>query len=650
MIDSPVAVSSALRRAASRIRIVCEVPDGGTVTAFAEKRLPVVDGGSVKGPYRVALTPYQRRWQDLIGDPSVSRIVLCWASQLGKTTVIRNGLSYRIKRMPSSILAVQPKIDRAETWAKEEIDVMVRAAPVLREIVGLDRARGGTLRFKPFPGGYLFIASAQSATELASRSTAFVAADEVDRYEVLVGEGNPLKIVEQRMAAQDVGLLLATSTPRDHESSLIWPALEEGSNERCHVPCPHCGVAQELEWGGLQEPFGVKWPNGRPDLAEYMCRICGRMIAEKHKTGMLAEHAWVVTNDEGKYPSSHLSALYSPFGMSRWGILAQQFVSAAHKPADLQVFMNTRLALTWKEGTHEVKSDDLAARATERLEECVVPDGVGVLTAGIDVQDNRIEMWVWGWGAGLESWPIAHHIITGDPTIRPGDAGSLWDEVERHRTMLYQHVSGQRVRVAMTMVDSGYSTTTVYRYTDRRKGRGVYACKGVGMPGQPLLGKPSLETQGRVVVYPVGDHNSKSEFLRSQILVKEPGPGFVHLPQWMTLELIDQLVSEKRVKRVQGGKVVHQWVPKQEGSPNEALDCRRYARAALEKLGNAIIQNLTKRAERWSVRVEVPDDGAPVAKPGEPPTNMVAEHVQDRAKAVQNRLPKKGFVTGWKRR
>lgn len=648
MIDSPVAIAAALRRTSERIRVVCEVPDGGTVTDFAEKRLSIVDGGAIKGPYRCSLTPYQRRWQDLIADPSVPRIVLCWASQLGKTTVIRNGLAYRMKRMPSAIIAVQPKIDRAETWAKEEIDVMIRATKVLRDIVGVDRARGATLRFKPFPGGYLFIASAQSATELASRSSAFVVADEVDRYEILA-EGNPLKIIEQRMAAQDIGLLLATSTPGEHDTSLIWPALEEGTNERCHVPCPHCGVAQELEWGGVQEPFGVKWPSGKPLLAEYMCRHCAQMISEKHKTAMLAEHQWVVTNEEGTYPSSHLSSLYSPFGKSRWGILAEQFVSAGNKPADLQVFMNTRLARTWKEGTFEVKSDDLAARATERFEEFVVPHGVGVLTCGVDVQDNRIEMWVWGWGKALESWPIAHILLTGDPTIRPGDPGSLWDEVDRKRVAFFRHESGQRVKIAMTFVDSGHATTTVYRYTDRRKGRGVYACKGVGLPGQPLLGKPSLETIGRVVVYPVGDHQSKSEFLRSQILVKEPGPGFVHLPQWMTLEQIDQLVAEKRTRKVRGGKAVVQWKPKEEGAPNEALDCRRYARAALEKLGNPVIQNLEKRAARWSV---LTDDNGEVITAGvatvEPPVSIATERRDERVKALRKTL-KKSFVTGWKR-
>ncbi len=650
MIDAPLAIASALRRAADRIRIVCEVPDGGTVTEFAEKHLPVVDGGAVKGPYRVSLTPYQRRWQDLIGDPSVPRIVLCWGSQLGKTTVLRNGLAYRIKRLPSAMLAVQPKIDRANSWVKEEIDIMIRGAKVLRDIVGVGRASGATLRYKPFPGGYFFVASAQSATEMASRSAQFVEADEVDRYEILIGEGNPLAIVEQRMAAQDVGTLVATSTPRDHETSLIWPALELGTNERCHLPCPHCGVYQELVWGTPQEPFGVKWPTGKPELAEYMCLHCQRMIAEKHKTAMLQEHRWVATNPEGTYPSSHLSSLYSPFGMSRWGVLARQFVNAGHKPADLQVFFNTRLALTWKEGTHEVKSDDLAARATEPWDEWTVPDGVGALTLGGDVQDNRIEGWIWGWGAALESWPIAHILITGDPTIRPGDAGSPWDEFERFRTAAYRHVSGQSVKISMTFVDSGHATTTVYRYTDRRRGRGLYACKGVGLPGQPLLGKPTLETIGRVVVYPVGDHASKNEFLRSQILTEQPGPGFVHLPQWMTLEQIDQLVVEKRVKRIKGGKVVYQWVPKSEGSPNEALDCRRYARAALEKLGNPFIQALGRRAAKWAVPVE-PEGETMSAQTALDTTPTIATARRDeRLKALRQQAKKKtGFVTGWKK-
>lgn len=647
MIDSPLAIAAALTRAADRIRLVCEVPDGGTVTEFAERHLRIIDGGADRGPYSCALTPYQRRWQDLIGDPMQTKIVLCWASQLGKTTVLRNGIAYRIKRMPSGILAVQPKIDRAENWAKEEIDVMVRASKVLRDIVGASRASGATLRFKPFPGGYLFIASAQSATELASRSAQLVMADETDRY-TLLKEGNPLKIIEQRMAGQDVGLIIETSTPGEHDTSMIWPELEGGTNERCHVPCPHCNRLQELELGNEQEPFGLKWPKGKPLLAEYMCRHCQQMIDERNKPGMLAAHEWIPSNLEGTYPSSHLSALYSPFKKSRWGVLAEQLVAAGKKPGDLQVFFNTRMARTWKEGVFEVKPDDLAARATERLEECVVPDGVGVLTAGVDVQDNRLELWVWGWGAALESWPIAHWVIPGDPAIRPGDPNSPWDELETKRTAFFRHESGQRCKIAMTFVDSGYQTTTVYRYTDRRKGRGVYACKGVGEVGQPILGKPSLQTIGRVVVYPIGEHATKNEFLRSQILTSAPGPGFVHMPQWMTLETIDQLVSEKRVRRIHEGRIKYVWVLKQDGTANEALDCRRYARAALEKLGNPVIQNLAKRAAKWSIRAE--DPGETITTTDVPAPTIADVRRDERTAALKRRPRKPSFVTGWKPR
>lgn len=640
------------RRVATRIRQLCEVPTNATTTEFAEQYIPVVDGGAVKGPYRVSVAPYQRRWQDLFGNPAVSIMVLCWGSQLGKTTVLRHGISYRIKRLPSGMLMVQPKIDRAEFWVKQELDPLISATKVLRDLM---TKKGKTLRFHPFPGGYLFVASAQSASELASLSAAFVACDEVDRFEILPTEGNPLEIVRKRQAAQDIGFFAATSTPRDHDTSLIWPLLELGSNERYLLPCPRCGEAQELVWGTQQQPFGMKWPSGRPDLAEYMCRFCQGMIQHREKRAMLQDGQWAATNPDGQYPSSHLSSLYSPFAQSRWGILAQEFVNAFGKPADLQVFMNTRLGLTWKEATHEVKTDDLAARATEPYEEFCIPDGVGVLTMGVDVQDNRIECWIWGWGAGLESWPIAHVIITGDPAIQIGQAGSPWNELEDLRLRPIRHVSGQSFRIAMTFVDSGYLATTVYKYTDRRKGRGVYACKGVGEPGQPLLGKPSLETIGRVVVFPIGDHNSKNEFLRSQILTKEPGPGFVHLPKWLTMEQLDQLVAEKRVKKTEGGQVVFKWVKKRDDMPNEACDCRRYARGALERLGSAIIQNLAKRAAKWSERVDGGDGGPnptplPPVEPEPPEPTTAAATMAARLTTLTKRAKKaRGFVTGWKR-
>lgn len=562
------------------IRRLCPLVEVVTVTEWADRHRVLPETSTAPGPYRSSVVPYVRRWQDLLVDPSVSCVVLCWASQTTKSTVFENAIGYRIHRMPAPMLIVQPKIDAAEAWSKERFVPMVLATPVLRERVKLGKASDSTLRYKRFPGGFLFAASAQSATELAARSAPFVLLDEVDRFEYIPGEGNPVEIAARRQGAADIGLLALTSTPRDAETTIIWPYLEGGTYEFFHVPCPHCGEYQELVWGGPTAERGLKWPHGKPAEAEYLCAHCAALISEREKPGMLATGRWVPTQPDAPYPSSHLNALYSPFAKSSWGALATEWEKAQGKPADLQVFVNTRLAELWQEATQQLEASALTDRL-EGFEENVVPAGAAVLTAGVDVQGNRLECYVWAWGPGLESWPVAFTMIPGDPAKLPEVPGSVWPQLDAFLATVFRHESGRPMRIVATLVDSGHATTTVYAYTNRRKGRKMYASKGIGGAGLAILGKPTLQTRQRVVLFPIGVDGAKTEFLRSQLVEVNVGAGYVHLPVWFTEDQREQLVAEKRVRRVVKGKVSYDWRLKRDGAPNEALDCRIYARAAL---------------------------------------------------------------------
>lgn len=636
------------RMAATTIRRLCVVPEPLTVTEWAAKYRELPETSTSPGPYDPDVVPYARRWQDLLSDPDTSIVALCWASQLGKSTVLENGIGYRIHRTPAPMVVVQPKIDAAESWAKERFKPMVLATPVLRERVRLGRSSDSTMRYIRFPGGFLFVASAQSATELASRSSPFVLCDETDRYEVIPGEGNPVEIAARRQAAADVGLLALTSTPRDAETTIIWPYLEAGTFELYHVPCPHCHTLQPLVWHGL------RWDKGRPDSAAYLCGYglpdlpdgskagCGVLIDERFKRDMLREKGhggeaeWVATNPEGEYPSSHLNALYSPFGKSGWASLAREWERAHGKPADLQVFVNTRLAECWQETADVVKADTLAERL-EPMEEGVVPAGVARLTAGADVQQaGRIEVYVWGWGAGLESWLVAKYVLPGDPQKEPDGPGTIWSKLDEvFATTFPREDGGEPMRIERMFVDSGFAATQVYRYTRRRKGLGIFASKGVGGAGIPILGKPKPQGKERTILYGVGVDAAKTEFLRSQLLERVPGPGYVHLPTWLGSDELAQFVAEKRRRRVNRGQVVYEWVPVSDGAPNEALDCRVYARAALESFGPKAIAKLGTLALSRGKAADPPGDGEPGE--GEAPRKRRA------AKPAGG-----GFVNRWK--
>jgi phage terminase large subunit GpA-like protein len=595
-----------LRRVAvDAIRRLCVVPERLTVTEWADRYRMLPETSTSPGPYDSSITPYARRPQDCLADPSIDTVVLCWAAQTTKSTVLENGIAYRICRMPAPMVVVLPKIDAAEAWARERFDPMVSSTKALRDRIV---KRLSLQRYKKFAGGFLFMASAQSATELASRSSSFVLCDEVDRYENLPGEGNPVEIVARRGGAADVGLLALTSTPRDEESTVIWPYLEAGTFELYHMPCPHCGTMQPLVWKGPRGDFGLRWDKGKPGAAYYLCGVgletepdgsmpgCGGVIEHGAKRGMLAAGEWIPTNPEASYPSFHLNALYSPFAKTSWAAVAAAWESAQGKSAKLQVFVNTFLAETWKETTDVVASDGLLQRL-EPMEEGMVPDGVAYLTAGIDVQANRLEVYVWGWGGGLTSWLVASVILFGDPEREAHQPGSVWARLDEYLAHRFPHVAGGELPIAAALMDSGYSTTQVYRFVRRKAARRIHASKGVGGHGVPILGKPSLQGKDRIALYPVGVDTAKTEFLRSQLLEQNATePGFVHLPTWISTDQVEQLVAEVRKRRVTRKGLIYEWRKKTEDTSNEALDCRVYARAALEMLGAKVIARLGAKA------------------------------------------------------
>lgn len=620
------------RTAAAVIHRLCEAREILSTTDWAARYRMLPETSTSPGQYDPAVVPYARRWQDLLADPTTSKVAMCWASQTTKSTVFENAIAYRVCRMPTPMVIVQPKIDAAEAWAKERFVPMILATPALRERVRLGRSSDSTLRYKRFPGGFLFVASAQSATELASRSAPFVLVDEADRMEIIPGEGNPVEIVARRQGAADIGMFAITSTPRDAETTIIWPYLEAGTYEFYHVPCPHCGYAQKLEWNRL------RWEKGEPETAHYVCCECAAVIEESDKPAMLAAGEWVPSNPGAPYPSSHLNALYSPFGKSRWSVLTGEWEACQGKPGDLQVFVNTRLAELWAE-TADVTTADALTQRLEPLEEFVVPNGVGILTAGVDTQYNRLEVYVWGWGAALESWPIASVILPGDPQ-QEIQSGGVWAELDQLLARTFRHVSGREVPIGATLVDSGFATTQVYNFTKRRAARRIYAAKGVGGEGVPIIGKPTLQRSDRVILYAVGTDAAKTEFLRSQIPTPQPGPGFVHLADWLTTEQCEQLVAEKRVRRVHRGRVIREWRKKKEDSENEALDCRVYARAALEVqgLGSRVIASLGKRAAALSEPVDSLTEGA----------DSGPERPGPQAARTGVRTPRRGFVNRWR--
>lgn len=623
------------------------------------------------GPWRTERTPYLRQiMADLSSDSPAEEVVLQFGTQLGKSESGLNWLGYCIDHDPGPMLLILPTVDIAKRFSKQRLSPMIREAPVLRSKIREARSRdsGNTTLVKEFPGGLLVVTGANSAAGLASMPSRVLYADEVDDYpDDVDGQGEPLGLATARQDTFSRRKRLLSSSPkRPPGFSTIENRFHAGTRFRYHVPCPHCGERQILEWGGKDKPHGLKWVGNDPSTAHYVCRHCGAQIDEHNKPAMLAGGEWIADNPGATVRSYHLSSLYSPLGWLSWATIVREFLEAASaltagKTAPMKTWRNTRLALTWAEPGARLQVHALRERAlrdgAHRLRE--VPAPVCALTAGVDVQDNRLEVGVYGWGPGEEAALVDHQVIPGDPA-----QSEIWEKLDAYLAGRFRHVRGGTLGIEAVGIDTGgHFTHTVYQYVrDRSPGRRieaggvtwvqrVYALKGLDRPGMPVQGKGSpvdVNWRGKVVprgvmLWMVGT-NSAKDWWYARLRHETPGPGFVHVPADITDEWCEQMTVESRVqaRTARGVRMVWACPP---GKRNEAWDCAVYALFAahaigLQRYSASMWERLAERiaprqADLLAPAVETPIELAPEESPLPPEQPEQAEAPSTAAQAWQ---------------
>lgn len=569
-----------------------------TVSEWADQhRVLSSSAASEAGRYRTDRTPYMRAIMDALS-PShpARRIVFMKAAQVGATEAGNNWIGYVIHHAPGPFLAVQPTTDLAKRLSQQRIEPLIEESPELREIVFPARSRdsGNTIFAKRFAGGQLILAGANSAVGLRSMPARFVFLDEVDAYPGDVdGEGDPVALAEARtFTFGHRAKVFLVSTPTIKGLSRVEKEYEASDQQRYFVPCPHCGGMQWLKFDRL------RWEDGAPETAAYHCEHCEQAIAEHHKTAMLMAGEWQPTA-EGADPHTigfHISALYSPAGWLAWRDIARAWESAKGNDAALKTAKNTILGESWQERGEAPDWRRLYEREKEHgLGR--IPAGGLVLTAGADVQPDRIEVDIWAWGRGLESWLVDHIVLEGDTS---GQA--VWAELTDLLGREWPHEGGAVMRIAKLAIDSGDGRTTsqVYAWV-RHFGAGVaIAIKGTeGFDRSAPVDGPSyvdVSEGGRKVrrgvrLWKIAVAVFKSEtyrFLRLNRPSDDENAGFpagyIHLPHGATAEWVKQLTAEQLVQvRDRRGFQKLEW--RQTRERNEALDCRVYARAAAWLLG-----------------------------------------------------------------
>jgi len=560
-----------------------------TVAEWADefRQLPKASSAE-SGQWRTDRTPYLREIMECLS-PShpCNEVAFMKGSQIGGSEAGLNWLLTLIDLFPAPILAVQPSIDMAKKFVRQRFSSSALLTPRIAEKISENKSRekSNTLGQKDFPGGTIIFGGANSAAGLRSMPIQYLFLDEEDNYpDDCDGEGDPVELAERRTATFPRRKIFYNSTPLVKATSRIYQHYLAGDQRRFFVPCPHCGAYQTIEWSRID--FSKKGTVKKPVL---ICEHCAEPIEERHKTVMLANGEWKAQTRDGAYPSFHLSSLYSPLGWYSWRDIVKKFRSAQKGgPESLKVWVNTCLGEPWEDQGDQVEWHWLMKRREKYAAE--VPAGALVLTAGIDTQDNRLEIEVVGWGVGHESWNIDYQVFRGDPA-QP----DVWQMLDDYLLRPFVHESGTEVYIAAACQDTqGHFTQTVQDWCKPRAMRRIWPIKGESGSGKPLVGRPSKNNAARVEQFPLGVDTGK-ELIYARLQIDVPGPGYCHFPEGRDEEYFRQLTAEKRVTKYRHGRPVLTWVvSRQGGARNEALDVRNYAQAALRIL-NPDLDALAKR-------------------------------------------------------
>lgn len=615
------------------VRLALTPPPNLTVSQWADlhRRLSA-ESSAEPGQWITDRAPFQRGLMDAVNDPSLTEIWVMKSAQVGWTECLNNVIGYYADQDPAPMLLIQPTLEMANAWSKDRLAPMVRDSPRLTHKIADSKAKdsGNTLLHKSFVGGHITIAGANSPAGLASRPVRIVLFDEVDRYPNSAGaEGDPVSLARKRTTTFWNRKLLAGSTPTIKGKSRIEAGFQMGDQRRYFVPCPHCDTMQTLKWAF------VTWPDGDPESAWYACESCGCAITDNDKGGMLARGEWRATAEPKRagIASFHINELYSPW--VTFGQMAASFYEAKRLPDTLRTWVNTSLGEPDDVTGDTVDETGLLER--REVYPAEVPSGVVMLTCGVDVQDNRIELEVVGHGVGQETWSIAYKTIEGDPGQHPSHS-PLWQQLDEYLNQTFDHESGIGMRIAGTCIDTGYKTDMVYAFCKPRFARRVFAIKGVGGQGRPAVTKPTRNNAGGVRVFALGVDTLK-ELVYSRLKIAEPGPGYCHFPADRPLAFFEGLTAEKLITTYFKGKELRKWVVKSQHVRNEPLDCRGYAVAALEILGVDLDKKSKAMARRLSEREQ---------KQPEPEVEPVKPQAQAR-KFARPQPPKRGgWATGWR--
>jgi phage terminase large subunit GpA-like protein len=579
-------------------------PEDLTVSQWADKNRRLTSESSAEvGKWRTSRTPYMFDILDSFTDPLIEHIVVVAASQVGKSETINNMVGYCIDQDPGPILLIQPTIDDVKRYSEMRIAPMIRETRCLKRKVADPKSRdaANTKRQKSFPGGVLVMTGSNVAHDLSSMPIRYVFGDERDRWATSAGsEGDPWELAVARTRTFYNKKMVEVSTPTVKGASAIENSYNLGTMERWKTQCPHCGEYVEITFDNIRFEYDAA-ENGDKKIFHiseifYVCPECGGISDEHTMKSQPAK--WVATVPEArkhhKTRSFWLTAWVSPW--ATWESIILQFLQAGTDSAKLQVVYNTQFGELWEERGDMASEDDVMAR--REVYEAELPDGVLLLTCGVDTQDDRLEYEVVGHRRFGETWGIKKGVILGRP-----DTEEVWERLDEVLSHKYKFKSGVSLQISLTFIDEGgHFTQEVRQHCLARQYDHVFAIKGANRPDIPYTAPPKKQkivvngkVIGQVWVYEIGVNAGKQKIV-DNLRVQSPGANYCHFPlrDDYGKQFFKQLMSE-HLAYVPKLKHPWQWQKIPGHERNEAFDIRNYNLAACEILSpdwDAIEQKL----------------------------------------------------------
>lgn len=565
-----------------------------SVSNWADNHRMLSSGISAEpGKWKTSRAPYQKDIMNAFTEPGIHRVVVKSSSQIGKSDMMNNVIGRFAHLDPCAIMMIQPTIDMAQDYSKTRIAPMIRDTKVLNNLFYDVKSRdaNNTILSKVFPGGRLIMCGANSPAGLASRPIRILLADEVDRFPDSAGtEGDPVDLAAKRMTTFWNSCMGLFSTPTNEGTSRIDEEYLAGTQEEWQHKCPNCGEYHLLRHIDMTVDYKeIKTPSGKKTVivndVKWRCPHCGFSFSEKEMKQ--TQQKYISQNSDALkngIRSFFVNGFTSPW--MTWTRIMREWLEAKGDPEREKVIMNTVFGESYKQkGAFEDEQIFLRRRESYGAE---LPNGVLLLTAAIDTQDNRLEYEVVGWGKEEECWGIRKGIVLGAP-----NQARTWKEIDNILDKTYHFAAGKGLKVVRTFIDSGgHYTSDVYNYCQKNFYKQRFAIKGRGGPGIPLIYKIAKANNAKAPLILLGVDDGKQQIM-DRLSIDSPGPLYFHFPQDEGIkELSDRgyddlyfkgIISEHKKVYKRNGVLREIWETTK-NVRNEPLDLRNYNLACMKSL------------------------------------------------------------------